>query len=350
MENDKGKFNLDKRILFASMALVCIIILSFTLNGKTSMTTYKWRPTESAKAQFPMEIIEGDLFYPSGSIYIPDNRTVKNGWGEMGSTHVAGEDMKGIPHKLSITWFSYLEDTFYSGEIDLPSEKISEMFETGVINKANDKPTTYDTIVVGMGLGGEVAVWMNGAGVVTEVGQYSVPVADIPWERVLDNPDVSKEAFIQMVLLESLGENGINASRKKVAINNYWERYKRKYNWALDIEGTVKPLRAYLKNLNGEQEYINLLKQIDQVTLNRAVPESISIDFQSQNARTFNVKFQFDEDEMVAIYEKLHAKDPNSNMYLRIEIEDETKHAAAYVLNDEYKVSVQKSTLSLSAY
>ncbi len=149
-----GRFKIDKCLVLGCVTLICLIVLSFTLYGKTSRTTYKWRPTESAKAQFPMEIIKGDIYYQGGSIYIPDNRTVENGWGEMGSTHVAGEYMKGIPYKVSITWFSYLENTFYSGEFYLPCDKIKSMLERGVINKTNDKLSTYDTIVVGMGLGG----------------------------------------------------------------------------------------------------------------------------------------------------------------------------------------------------
>lgn len=350
MENDIGKLKMNKHLLLSSITLIGCILLFFSLNGKADMTTYKWRPTESAKSQFPMEILKGDIYYRGGSIYIPDNRTVENGWGEMGSTHVAGEDMKGIPYKVSITWFSYLEDTFFSGEFDLPSEKIKAMFETGVINKANDKATTYDTVVVGMGLGGEVAVWMNGAGVITEVGQFSVPAADLSWETVLDNPELSREDFIHIVLSDSLNDDELKNSQEKVKTINFWERYKRKYHWAVDIAGNVKPLRIYLKNLNGEQEYINLLKQTESKAIERAVPDTISVDFQSQNAKTYNVKVQFDEDEMVAINEKLNTQDPNSDMTLQVEIEDETKRIVVYVLNKKNKVTVDKATFKLTVY
>ncbi len=191
---------------------------------------------------------------------------------------------------------------------------------------------------------------MNGSGVITEVGQFTVPAADMPWETVLDNPDVTREEFIQMVLAESLTYKELKYSQEKVKIPKFWERYKRKYSWTVNIEGTVKPLRVYLKNLNGEQEYINLLKQSDNYVKGRAVPDTISIDFQSQNTKIYNVKVKFDEDEMVEIYEKMNVQPPSNLITLQIEIEDDTKHVVAYVLNKKYKVAVEKAIFKLTAY
>jgi len=97
------------------------------------MNLYEWLPTESAPIAFPMEIIEGTLFYPgSGSIYIPDRRPFANGWGRTGSMHLVGDDAKPVPERLELTWFSYAEDKFYSGRFELNHARLDSLFDAGL--------------------------------------------------------------------------------------------------------------------------------------------------------------------------------------------------------------------------
>src|SRR5438046_1377285 len=106
----------------------------------TAMDKYKWLPTECAPKRYPMTILRGDLIFKNGgSIYIPEGKILYNGWGETGSTHLAGDAFKPVPYKLSITWFSYTEDKFYQGIVDLPYDTISKLFEDGFISLVTGK-------------------------------------------------------------------------------------------------------------------------------------------------------------------------------------------------------------------
>src|SRR5690625_5873636 len=83
----------------------------------------------------------------------------KKGLGVMFSSHIVGPDLKPLPDKLHIKYFSYLEDQFYEGNFDLPYEKILFLFREGSKDKDN---TEYNRIMVGVAPGGSVAVWLQG--------------------------------------------------------------------------------------------------------------------------------------------------------------------------------------------
>ena len=95
------------------------------------MTKYKfdWQATDSAPRNYPMEILAGNLGYPEGgSLYVPDKSTIAHGWGEEGSSHVVGPELKPLPNTLGISFFSYTENQFYGGRFDLPYDKIVRKF------------------------------------------------------------------------------------------------------------------------------------------------------------------------------------------------------------------------------
>ena len=78
-------------------------------------------------------------------------------WVNLAQVHVVGDDFKPLPNKLVITWFSYIENKFYTGEFDLPYDKIKQLFDEGL--DVYSKWKTYNIwiyIMVGLGLNGEI--------------------------------------------------------------------------------------------------------------------------------------------------------------------------------------------------
>ena len=131
------------------------------MNAETK--TFDWLATECAPKNYPMEIIDGTFFYhkQEHGLYIPSGGTICEGWGTMISSHIVGEDLKPLPDRLQITFFSYMEDAFYKGEFELPYDKIVEMFETGYYSPEEEGETTYQRIMCGVAPGGTVAVWLG---------------------------------------------------------------------------------------------------------------------------------------------------------------------------------------------
>src|SRR5690625_1913415 len=152
-----------------------IIVFLFLLEGcgsaMRSTDKFDWKAIESAPRNFPIEIISGTFFYhgqsDGGGLYIPNGGIIhKKGWGEMVSSHIVGPELKPLPDKLHIKYFSYLEDQFYEGNFDLPYDETLSLFREGSRN--TDEPTYY-RIMVGVAPGGAVSVWLKGGIKTTEV-------------------------------------------------------------------------------------------------------------------------------------------------------------------------------------
>ena len=139
------------------------LFLSLTAVGAT-MDKYNWQATESAPKSYPMQVVSGTLFYhgQNQGLYVPDGSSIDDGWGSGISSHIVGPDLKPLPDRLQITFFSYTENQFYVGKFDLPYEKILALFKAGYDLRRGGGHTTYGQIVVGIAPGGAVAVWVSG--------------------------------------------------------------------------------------------------------------------------------------------------------------------------------------------
>ncbi|MDO6811339.1 DUF2931 family protein, partial [Zobellia galactanivorans] len=128
------------------------------------MKTFEWRPTECAPEHYPIGIYQGGFITEDDDYFmIPNGGVVSNGWGNSGSTWVTGPDFKPVPNKLKIIWISYTENQFYFGDFNLPTDKITELFEKGYINE-HGKHKTYNNLIVCLAPGGAVSVFIMGAG------------------------------------------------------------------------------------------------------------------------------------------------------------------------------------------
>src|SRR5690625_6866949 len=65
----------------------------------------------------------------------------------MVSSHIVGLDLKPLPDRLDIKFFSYTENQFYHGVFELPYERILSLFSEGSLNKEDP---TYYRIMVGV--------------------------------------------------------------------------------------------------------------------------------------------------------------------------------------------------------
>src|SRR5690625_747622 len=152
-----------RRLLF-----VLSITLTISCGAVMSSDRFDWKATESAPRNYPMRIINGTLLYrgESHGLYIPSGGTIGRGWGEMVSSHIVGPDLKPLPDRLDIKFFSYTENQFYHGVFELPYERILSLFREW--DRLNDRPA-YNRIMTGVAPGGAVAVWLTGQVKTTEV-------------------------------------------------------------------------------------------------------------------------------------------------------------------------------------
>jgi len=340
------------RSILVIITVLTILIIQFScVEGDHIMSKYEWLPTESAEKQFPMQIVKGDFYFKNGdSIYIPDGRVIENGWGKVGSTHLVGEDSKPLPYKLAIKWFSYIENKFYSGEFNLPYDDIKHFFEEGFESHVDGKQTPYKYIIVGLGLNGEIFIWLAGGSVVLEVALFQAKEATMDWTLIVDNPKISRNQFIDLILADSLSPDQILQAKNQAGRNDPWERYKVKYRWGLDIVGTPELQSLWLTNFNGEKEYLNYSRGISDKNILRSVPVKIDIDWRSSSGNAYNANIIFNEEEMFKAFNKLYASDPNDPLQLQIEIDDLLNKVKTKIINSKYTLGIKEAKIEVSRY
>lgn len=315
------------------------------------MKKFEWQATESAPKGYPMEIVSGGLIYHdgSGSLYIPDKATIHHGWGKGISSHVVGDDMKPLPDRLRIKFFSYTENQFYEGKFDLPYEKILSMFQTGFYSPNNEGHITYDQIVVGVAPGGVVSVWLWGYEKITEVFFGQAEKIEGDWSRIVENPDYTREEFIRLEIEESLKTPEALATLQKNGVPlGLWASYSKRYSWQpLITKMSVRDdLIDIIKYYNGERDYLYYPLEKAVAASTRAVPSEIYITW-NRTGRLVNdlvIKAFFDEAEIFTAFEQLGKNNQALQLELRMEPENNYDYTL-WLRNDEEMIELKKTKI-----
>lgn len=297
------------------------------------MKKFKWLPTESAFADYPMEIIKGNfIFTDNSSVYIPNGKVINNGWGERGSLHILKNKLNSIPIQLDITWFSYVEDKFYSGSYLLPYEKILDLFEQSashlVTRKIKKIRIPYDGITIGLAPEGEISIWLTAQEQVVEIANYTASEIDIDWKNIIDHKSFSRSHYINEVFRETLDPQQI----KYIKSDDYQfptgisKRYRKQYIWGVDLAG-IKPIALWVKTFNGENE---LFFTPDTTKRRyRSVPKKITIHWKAKNRHKYTVTFHLEEEQIFSIFEGLNHHQEN---VLQLQVVLDNRHPCINII------------------
>lgn len=273
------------------------------------MDRFDWLVTECAPAGFPARIVGGDLFFEDGSsLYIPARRVVNNGWGATGSIHIAGDDLKPAPVRLEVTWLSYTEDRFYRGAFDLPASLLLALFRSGLPSPRDGRHITYDRVVVGVAPGGAVSVWMGAQRVVTEVAVFRASEADVPWEGVLGDPDMSRAAHVAAILEETRTLRSRHLLAEAPELLERWSLYPCRARWSARPE-PGSPVRAiWIHGFNGEVEWVDVASRDRDSSpglATRAVPRVLIPHWTHSTGLQMTTEIRLDEVETFAAFAAL---------------------------------------------
>ncbi|MBS1645493.1 MAG: DUF2931 family protein [Bacteroidetes bacterium] len=325
-----------------------LFLLIFFSNCKAQMSTYDWLPTECAPKNFPVEIVKGDFIFENGrTLYIPDRQFVNNGWGEFGSTHIVGDEQKPLPSRLAITWFSFLDDRFYTGNFELPGEKLKKFFEEGYISPLTAKKKIYDNILVGLTAGGGVAVWVMGDKVTKELAFFQAHDTSIAWPEFVDNPEYPRKRYIATMLEQAMSPNEVAELRAHPPNIELWKTtYRTLYNWAPSIIGKAKPLSLLINYYNGEREFVNFEDKTEaQEISGRPAPKSASFYWQSSLNVKMGAELSFDSEEIFAALNKLHELNPKAKITLQLRVNDADQTVRIFLNNDKVILELLKTTI-----
>lgn len=282
------------------------------------MNAHPWWPTECAPEDAPAFVVGGELTWPGGSAALPGQRIARNGWGRRGSTRLVGELAKPAPDALALTWFSYREDCAYRGRFPLPQARIAALMAQGVVAGPQRRRVPWDRIVVGMAPGGAVAVWLAAGATTCEVATFRAAPCELPWTRVLDNPQVPREQHLRQVLADAAPLGSLLAQGETGQPLATWLRRHTRWEWAATVARPAVATRLVVRGWNGEREPWFVDGGFP-ARAARAAPRELQLDWTDQAGTRRGAQVMFDEDEVYRAFGRLAG--PGGRLPLSLDLE-----------------------------
>lgn len=291
---------------------------------------YAWDASPTAPKGYPVQVYQGRFTDAAGkATTIPNGHYLQDGWGTSLITWIADEDTKALPAKLHLTWFSFAENKFYTGDFPLPVQRIADLFREGYYNKR--KKETYDRFVVGMAPGGMLVVWLRGQNQV-ELARFQAKETEVDWDEFYYRSvggnsygkadrarDVKEEQQkLPAAVQQQVKQHTLNAGQ--------WEQYRKKYKWILKTTAGDKFEDYSVRYWNGEQERLPTNKQLLQLATAKPLPREASVFFERD--KKVRIDIVWDEQEMVQLFKNI-ATDDEASMIISY---DEREQEAALVL------------------
>ncbi len=310
---------------------------------------FDWLASESAPKYYPMEVVSGNFYDPEGgSLYVPNGKLIAHGWGESISTHVVGPDMKALPNRLKITFFSYTEDQFYQGDFQLPYEQILELFNNPYYSYKNEQVINYHRVVVGIAPGGHVSVWVVSADRTLEVFSGQAEKTDLDWS-VITPEETPRKQFIDTQI--QFMRSKLSPEVKELMAKNpipleRWKNYRKRYNWQLQFTGQEPPKMVdYIKYFNGERDLLLFPHTEEYLGQPHAVPKAMTFVWDWPVGRPRKMVLEFNENEIMDAFHELE-KD-NLPIYLDFFMRDGEKGRLFSVLlkTEKHEFYLKKTDL-----
>lgn len=282
------------------------------------MNLHEWWPTECAPEDAPAFVVGGVLSWPGGAAQLPGGRLAMNGWGRRGSTRLAGVAAKPAPEALALTWFSFREDRAYQGRFPLPQVRIAALMAEGVAAGPQRRRVPWERIVVGMAPGGAVAVWLAAGATTCEVATFRAAPCELPWSRVLDNPDIPREQHVREVLAEAAPLASVLAGSELDKPLTTWLRRHTRWAWTATVARPAVATRLVVRGWNGELEPWFVDGGFP-VRTARAAPRELQLDWTDQVGTRRGAQLVFDEDEVYRAFGRLAG--PGGRLPLSLDLE-----------------------------
>ncbi len=315
---------------------ICLVIIFINCKPK-KMETFEWDATSCAPEMYPIEMYKATFVFENGyAMDIPGSAFLQNGWGKEGGT-VGGNNFKPLPTELEITWISYTENKFYTGNFPMPTDTMAKLFKEGFTEYLSKTHGTYNVINVGMAPGGIVVVWLMGVGKVIEIGRYQAKDTVVSMHDFAPTAITDDQSEWCKIMLE--GENEINDSIKKNGVPyGLWDTYREKFNWRpiVDFEDKENGIadEILVTYFNGEVDEISEGKLTTNPFGYKA--RIIEIDLSWSNKRKIKeAEIKLDKEEIFKAYKFIYQDNPDQKGQFRILINKDDSYIRIYLENTD---------------
>ena len=264
---------------------------------------YEWRASNSAPEGCPVRLLGGAFSSGDGSSRSIPSGLLHTGWGTEGSTHIGDDDRAALPDRVTVRFFSYLEDKFYEGSFALPRDSIERLVRDGYPRyRRPGGRETYNVLVAGVAPGGAVAVWAAGNERQTEVFFGQARPVDLDWTSTMGAAaKLDRHTFVKAELdFVATIDPLVNKYRAAPPPPGRWASYRARYRWQPAFEGlgavaVIEPVQY----LNGERNVLTL--PLDPKVSAAGLPVPQYLGFSHQPTRQL-YEFTFDPAETLAAF------------------------------------------------
>lgn len=327
-------------VTLLAAALVFVSATLFSIEGSKDVTEVYWIPAISAHDTYPAELVVGSFTDAAGnSVDLRTGKPINSGWGSATGLAAIGAAVKPLPTQLDLTYFSYTEDAFYGAKLDLPTAELTELFQSGFANQRADAQGTYDTLIVGLGAGGNVSLWVAGDRHIHEVTTFEIPQAEVAWERFRPSSLYGRAEFIKMVLSD------LEHSKTAQDTPARFAGFKQQYPWVVEViaDGPVGELR--LSYLNGERDFFNFMRPFAfRPTL--AAPRDARLTWSGTDGVKYVANIAFDATETHAAYARF-AEGISGKLRLEMRIADTNRNVLVTLRDDQRFYAFERASIEV---
>lgn len=281
---------------------------------------FSWAPGADAPRVYPAEIIRAYFYKGDQLALIPGGSVVNDTWGSYGRQMGGGSF---IPEGLKITFLSFVENKFYTGDFKLPSDTILHYFQKGYVEYRTKKKVTYGSILVGMAPGGVVVVWLAGdSNHQVEIGRYQATETQVDMKQVNPSGERDRDVYVKAIIdsrqevVENLKENGIQFGLH--------DSYRAKYTWRPQIflpEGAhVKFVELEMFNAEKEMLFDEEWKKNEYTK--RAIPKEVGMVWVDKDGKEYGavIYLNWNEPETFEAFKQIYQKDRETKADLVIKL------------------------------
>lgn len=257
------------------------------------------------------------------------SKVYSTNWGNGDTTFKSSDDGDVVlPDSLTLFWYSFLENKYYSLETKLDKTQISNYFKKGYKwdysgNLDKILPSKYRQLIAGIAPGGDVVLWISGSHNTKELATFKATLID---PKEIDDHDTVKEDEIKKVLSDTCTcKDDIQFRRivnngKPIPFGIWSTKYRKKYNWkaAINNLGQTKS-KLYFIFFNAE-EYELFNGEIAKMSYQKQVVPNYLIYTFIKNKKRYKAYLEFDEDEIFSHFETLAPNNSNDPLDLVVNI------------------------------
>ena len=307
---------------------------------------FEWFATGNAPLLFPTELVTGGfLFDDLTKVPIPVSEPFAATWGKPVSMHILPENHHPAPKFIFIIWFSIVEAKFYAVSEELPVELI----ETLLAKKdEKTKKPEYNTIVAGMAPCGNLAVWLSGDEIITEVAWLQGAEAPIEIKDVIPKSTLTREEYAQRALSKCKTANK-NFQKNGLPEPALFEQYMQKFNYRitpkLENAAVLKKIERYY--YNGELNTTNSGEHTENTL--RAKPQKIVLEWNVGKAQ-YKGYFWTNETKIIETFDNFFNNDTEKEGELMIEVGNSNKDFKFVLQNTATAIEIPAEDIEIIVF